>query len=530
MSAALQALLAVTPAPTTTPTTPAPTNTGIDLPSVLLSAVVWATTLAALVILFLPERTPEQRSRIRSIALAGAATSLGLTVITLFQAINLGVGATPDQLHEENASWITHFAFTIHYHLSADGVTLCMLTLSTLVFTSVFLAAWKRQERVRLYCGLLLLAETSVNGALCAADLVLFVLFFAMQAVPLYLLIRCFGGAGRQRVAMRAGVTWLVSTVLLLVGFLLVIVHSGQHSSDLADLLTATTPIADKVGIAAFWLVFAGLGLGFVIVPLHTLMLEASATASSGVAAVISGVLVRLSGYAMLRFALGLFPAQAQRYGAALMVLAVLSAVWGVLLTLAQRTLRRLVAAVTVGQMSLVLLAISAPNTISLDGAVLQLVAGGLSSALLLLLCGIIEGRTRSVALDRLGGLGAQAPRLGAFWIFACLAALGAPLLAGFSAEFMLFTGAFPIHPYATVFVMASTAVGTAALIWSAQRVFLGPIREEFARVRDATTLELGYLWPLVVFLVAFGVLAGRVVPVIGTGLTRIAASLGAGQ
>ncbi|MEO8899680.1 MAG: NADH-quinone oxidoreductase subunit M [Candidatus Dormibacter sp.] len=518
---------AAAPVPATNTT---PTNIGVDLPSVLLSTVVWATTAAALVIVFLPERTPEQRSRIRAVALAAAATALGLTLITLASAISLGVSATPDQLHEENAAWITHFAFTIHYHLSADGVTLCMLALSTLVFTSVFLAAWKRQERVRLYCGLLLLAETSVNGALCAADLVLFVMFFAMQAVPLYLLIRCFGGEGSRRAAMRAGVTWLVSTVLLVVAFLLVIVHSGGHSSDLADLLTATTPISDKVGIAAFWLTFTALGLGFVIVPLHTLLLGASAAASSGVAAVISGVLVRLCGYAMLRFALGLFPAQAQRYGAALMVLAVLSAVWGVLLTLGQRTLRRLVAAVSIGQMSLVLLAISAPNTISLDGAVLQLVGGGLSSALLLLLCGIIEGRTRSVPLHRIGGLGAQAPRLGAFWIFACLAALGAPLLAGFSAELMLFTGVFPVHPYATVFVMATIAVTTAALIWSAQHVFMGPIREEFARVRDTTALELGYLWPLVVFLVAFGVLAGRVVPVIGTGLTRIAASLGAGQ
>ena len=518
---------AATPVPTTTPAT---SNTGIDLPSVLLSTVVWVTTVAALVVVFLPERTPEQRSRIRSIALGAAATGLGLTLITLASAISLGVAATPDLLHEENAPWISHFAFTIHYHLSADGVTLCMLTLSTLVFTSVFLAAWKRQERIRLYCGLLLLAETSVNGALCAADLVLFVLFFAMQAVPLYLLIRCFGGAERRRAAMRAGVTWLVSTVLLLVAFLLVIVHSGTHSSDLADLLTTSTPLVDKIGIAAFWLVFTGLGLGFVIVPLHTLLLEASAAASSGVAAVISGVLVRLCGYAMLRFALGLFPAQAQRYGAALMVLAVLSAVWGVLVTLGQRSLRRLVAAVTIGQMSLVLLAISAPNTVSMTGAVLQLVAGGLSSALLLLLCGIIEGRTRSVPLNRIGGLGAQAPRLGAFWIFACLAALGAPLLAGFSAELMLFTGAFPVHPFATVFVMASIAVTTAALIWSAQHLFMGPIREEFARVRDTTALELGYLWPLVVFLVAFGLLAGRVVPVIGTGLTRIAASLGAGQ
>jgi NADH-quinone oxidoreductase subunit M len=189
-----------------------------------------------------------------------------------------------------------------------------------------------------------------------------------------------------------------------------------------------------------------------------------------------------------------------------------------------------MVAAVSITQMSLVLLAVAAPNTVSLDGAVLQLVAGGLSSALLLLLCGAIEGRTRSVPLDRLGGLAAQAPRLGAFWVFACLAALGAPLLAGFSAELMLFTGTFPIHPYATVFVMASTAVSTAALLWSAQRVFLGPVREEFARVRDASALELAYMWPLVVFLIAFGVLAGRVVPAIGTGLAKIASSLGGAQ
>ena len=176
------------------------------------------------------------------------------------------------------------------------------------------------------------------------------------------------------------------------------------------------------------------------------------------------------------------------------MVLAVVSAVWGAVLTVAQGTLRRMVAAVSVGQMSFVLLAVAAPNTISLDGAVLQLVAGGLSSALLLLLCGAIEGRTRSAPLDRLGGLVAQAPRLGGFWIFACLAAVGAPLLAGFSAELMLFTGVFAVHPYATVFVMASTAVSTGALIWSAQRVFLGPARDEFARVRDTTALELGYL------------------------------------
>ncbi|MDQ6847338.1 MAG: NADH-quinone oxidoreductase subunit M [Candidatus Dormibacteraeota bacterium] len=518
---------AATPVPVTTPTTT--TNTGLDLPSVLLSTVVFITTIAAAVIVFLPERTAEQRSRIRSVALFAAAAALVLTLFTLLTAISLGVGATPDQLHEENTTWIGHFVFVIHYHMSADGVTLSLLVLSTLVFTSVFLAAWKRQQRLRLYCGLLLLLETAVNGALCATDLVLFVMFFAMQAAPLFLLIRCFGGAGRERTATRAGVAVLISAALLLTGFLLVVVHSSAHSSDLTDLANAAA-LTGPAAAAGFWLVFTAFAIGFVIVPVHTWVLDATATASSGVAAVVAGVLVRLSGYGMIRLALGLFPAQAQRFGSALMVLAVLSALWGVLLTLAQTTLRRMVAAVSIGQMSLVLLAVAAPNSISLDGAVLQLVAGGLSSALLLLLCGAIEGRTRSAPLDRLGGLAAQAPRLGGFWIFACLAALGAPLLAGFSAELMLFTGVFSVHPYATVFVMASTAVSTAALIWSAQRVFLGPAREEFARVRDTTALELGYLWPLVIFLVAFGLLAGRVVPVIGTGLVRIAASLGGPQ
>lgn len=519
-----------TPTPAATPATTTPTTAALDLPSVLLSTVVFATTVAALIIVFLPERTAEQRSRIRSVALLAASVSLVLTVFTLGSAISLGVAATPDQLHEENATWISQFAFAIHYHLSADGVTLSLLVLSTLVFTSVFLASWKRQQRIRLYCGLLLMLETAVNGALCATDLVLFVMFFAMQAVPIYLLIRCFGGAGRERSATRAGVAMLVSAALLLTGFLLVIVHSGAHSSDLTDLSTAATPLTGAVATAGFWLVFTAFAIGFVIVPVHTWVVDATTTASSGVSAVFAGVVVRLCGYGMIRFALGLFPGQAQRFSSALMVLAVLSAVWGVLLTIAQTTLRRMVAAVSIGQMSLVLLAVAAPNTISLDGAVLQLVAGGLSSAMLLLLCGAIEGRTRGAPLDRLGGLAAQAPRLGGFWIFACLAAVGAPLLAGFSAELMLFTGVFAVHPYATVFVMASTAVSTAALVWSAQRVFLGPAREEFSRVRDTTALELGYLWPLVVFLVAYGFLAGRVVPVIGTGLTRIVASLGGAQ
>lgn len=518
----------VPPRAPATPVAPA-AAAGLQLPSVLLSALVWVTALAALAILFLPERTDEQRGRIRSLTLLAAGAALLLTLFTLAAAVALGVAATPGQLHEENATWIGQFAMSIHYHLSVDGVSLSLLTLSTVLFTCVALASWKRRERLRLYCGLILLLETSVNGALASADVILFLLFFAMQAVPLYLLIRCFGGARREAAAFRAAVAILASSALLLVSFLLAIVHLATRSSDLNDLFTVTRPLTGPPGAAGFWLAFAAFAILFMLVPVHGWLIEAIDQASSGVAALVAGVAIRLAGYGMIRYVLGLYPIQTQQYSSALMVAAVFSAAWAVVLVVGQRDLRRLVAAVSTAQMALVMLAVASPNTVALTGAVLQLVAGGLSSGLLLLVAGALEGRARTRSLDGLGGVIATAPHLAAFWILAALAAAGAPLLAGFSAELMLFTGTFPVHHYGTAAVLAATVVTSGALIWSTQRIFLGPAREELARLRDCGGLELSYMWPLVIFLVAFGVLAGRVIPAIGTGLTKVAASLGAG-
>ncbi|MHB8718308.1 MAG: complex I subunit 4 family protein [Candidatus Dormibacteria bacterium] len=523
----LPAALPVTsPAPSAT--SPAAAASNFELPSLLLSSVVWLTTLAAIAIFFMPERTDEQRGRIRSLSLLASGAAAVLTLFTLATAVSLGVAATPDQLHEENSAWIATFPFSIHYHLSADGVTLSLLTLSTVLFGCVLLASWKRRESVRMYCGLLLLLETAVNGALCATDLVMFVLFFVMQALPLYLLVRRFGGEGRERAARRLAVTVLVAAALLTVSFLIVVVHSKAHSSDLDKLLSPN--LGGTVATTAFWLTVVAFALSFSVVPLHGWMVDAQRIASSGVAAIVAGVVVRLGGYGMVRYALGLFPAEAQHASGALMVLAVISALWGCLLGLRQPTLRRLVSTLSIVQMSLVMLAISAPNSTSLTGAVIQLVAGGFSTGLLLMLCGIVEGRARSGAFTRLGGLAAQAPRLSAFWIVACLAAAGAPLLAGFTAEVLIFDGVAGLHPAATLLVMAALLVSTGALLNSVRRTFFGPAREELARFRDTGALELGYLWPAVVFLVLFGVFAGRFLPAVATGLTRIAAAIGGTQ
>src|SRR5207302_398306 len=141
------------------------------------------------------------------------------------------------------------------------------------------------------------------------------------------------------------------------------------------------------------------------------------------------------------------------------------------------------------------------------------------SSAMLMLLSGAVEERTRTRSIRALGGLAELMPRLAGFWLFAVLTLVGVPLLAGFVAEFMLFTGAFPAHRIATVMVMATMVLAIAGLLWAAHRVFYGPARETFARARDATTLELTYLIPLVAAVLFVGIRAGALTPVISDGV-----------
>ncbi|HEV7468082.1 MAG TPA: proton-conducting transporter membrane subunit, partial [Candidatus Dormibacteraeota bacterium] len=144
--------------------------------------------------------------------------------------------------------------------------------------------------------------------------------------------------------------------------------------------------------------------------------------------------------------------------------------------------------------------------------------------ALLLLLAGAVQDRTRTRSIARMGGLAWQMPKLAALWVLGGLAVIGLPFLAGFVAELMIFTGSFPVHRAATVIVMAGTLITTGYVLWTMQRVFFGPSREAFARLKDATTLELTYLLPLAIAVVILGLLPGRVLPVINNGVQSVVA------
>ena len=488
--------------------------------NVILSTIIWAPLLFALIAVFLPERNEEERARVRTIALAGAGVSFFVTTFfAVLGQIGLGQGGGLASAYQENHTWFWNFLFQAHYDLVADGITLPLLVVVTTIFGCAIFHSWKVHERVRLYVILILLVETAVNGVLCSSDFVLFAMFWGLLIVPMYLLIRIWGGDGARRAAAWFAGFQTVSLGLIIATAAIIVVEAGTQTSDMGADLATFSKTAETVG---FWLSFVAFAIAMGIFPVHTWMIEAQSKASAGVATILSGTMLLLGAYGMMRISLTVFPVPAHYYSFVITGLAVVGAFWGSIGALRQDELRRFIGYMNVAQMSLVLLAIGAQTSIALVGAVLLLAGQAFGSAILTLVSGAIEERTRTTSIRAMGGLVTQAPRLAGFYLVAAASVIGIPLLAGFTGDLMVFTGSFPEHRIATVLVMASVIVTTGGLLWVANRVFFGPVRDQFARVRDVTLLDLTVLIPLVAAVVLFGVRAGAVVPVIANGVLEI--------
>lgn len=499
------------------------TSTSGQFPTVLLSAIIWATLATLVIVLFLPERTDEQRGRIRLVALAGTAVSLLLAIFGLnYQIGQEFVGGTTS--FEENHPWLTSLPVQSTYHLGVDGISLPLLLLSCLLFVIAIIASWRVATRLRLYICLLLLMETGVNGVLCSLDYFLLLLFWGMTILPVFLLISVWGGPQRRRAAWRylgvasVGMALLTATALLLAAK----VNANPPTFDFVK--DNTVSLSRGISRLGFWLSFTAFALTLPVVPLHTWLRDAIAEASTPVGMLVRGTLTTISGYGLMRVTLTAFPDSAHRFGLVMVVFAVVGTVWGAVAALGEDDLRRLLAYAAVGEMGMVLLAIASASAIALNGAVLMLVADGLAGAMLLLLAGAVQDRARTTSIARLGGLAWQMPKFAALGVLAGLTAVGIPFLAGFVAELMIFTGSYPVHRAPTLIVMAATIITAGYVVWTLQRVFFGPSREAFARLKDASTLELTYMIPLAAAVVIMGVVPGRVIPVINNGVQSVVA------
>lgn len=382
-------------------------------------------------------------------------------------------------LKEVNVAWIPQFG--VHFHLGLDGLSLLLIALTSFLGFMAVLASWKEiQTRVGFFHFNLLLILAALTGAFLALDLFLFYVFWEVMLVPLYFLIAIWGHERRIYASIKFFLFTQGSGLLMLLSIIgLYFAHgqlSGVYSFDYMDQLSlaGSNTIAPTL---ALWLML-GFAAAFAVklpaVPLHTWLPDAHTEAPTAGSVVLAGLVLKVGAYGFLRFLVPLFPREFILIAPYAMALGVIGIIYGAVVAMGQTDLKRLVAYTSVSHMGFVLLGVASWNQLALQGTVIIMLAHGIATGALFILVGELQRRMGTRELDRMGGLWAVMPRLGAAGMVFALASLGLPAFGNFVGEFLVLLGAFRANPPFAVLASLGFVVSSIYSLWMLQRVFFG--------------------------------------------------------
>jgi len=503
----------------------------------ILSFIVLAPLLGALIVLLLPG---SRGNWLRGTAILFSLVPLAL-VLWLFADYQPAAGGAA---YTEQATWFSiplnveafggslqSLRLNFEYHLSVDGLSMPLLLLTGLVSVMSALASVHIRKRWKTYYFLFLLLLAGIYGVFLARDLVLFFVFFEITLVPMFFLIGIWGYYGKEKAATRFLVYNGLGSAAMLFAFLILIAtlgfgsadgtnwtYSGSYDVILKNLgdptALANIPDSKVYGFfltenarwAAFLLLLVAFGIKVPIFPFHTWMLKVHTEAPPAVVMIHSGILLKMGVYGLIRFAVFLFPSQADSWSTVLAVLGVINILYGAILACVQREFKLVLAYSSISHMGIVLLGIASLDEIGLQGAVFQSVSHGLISALLFLIVGSLYERTGTTQLDELGGLAKAIPFTSGILLLAGLASLGLPGLSGFVGEFLSFLGLFGSMKWLTAVGVVGILFAAIYVLRSILNITYGAMPDKYADMKDARFVEALPMVALAALIVLLGV------------------------
>ena len=479
----------------------------------ILSLIVWTPVVGVLTVLLLPKHRP---GLIKAVALACSGISLLLSFGLL-----LGFDSGSSDLQfTERREWIPELGMS--YSLGVDGLSLPLVLLTSLMAMVALVASIGESERVKGYFAWFLLLEFSMLGVFMAQDWFLFYVFFEVGLVPMFFLIGLWGSERRDLAAMSFFLYTLAGSILILLGIIAVYLHAEPNTFDMRELEAQAGGWTQSFQIAPFLAFFVGFAVKIPAFPLHGWLPLAHVEAPTPVSIVLSAVLLKMGVYGLLRVS-GVLPLGIEWFAPALMVVALVTIIYGALLAWRQTDLKAMVAFSSINHMGFCLMGIAALNSTGFTGATLQMVTHGIITGALFLLVGALYERTHVRDVNAFGGLATRVPRLAVLMSLALLASMGLPGLAQFVSEFHALVGAYERFGLYIVVGSVGILIAAAYSLRAIGAMFMGPLNPRWSGLPDLRRSELAAAVPLAVAMIVLGLYPSLLLDLMNTTLERMA-------
>ncbi len=401
-----------------------------------------------------------------------------------------------------NSRWIP--VWGVRFHVGADGLSLFLIGLTAVLTLMAVLAS--RGSFGRAYFFWILFLEFGMVGLFESLDLVLFYIFWEVILVPIFFLLTGYSGDKGRPAAMKWFIMNLVGSLFMLIGIVAVAVIHAEPFGSLTFEISQLTHVKLNPVVAPW--IFASFFVAFAIKaplwPFHGWMPDAYREAPSPVTALLSGVMSKAGIYGFLRIMLPLFMPEFRHYQLGLLIFAVIGLAYGAFMALRQTDMKMISAYSSLSHMGMMALGIFSLTAAGILGATFLMVAHGLIVGGLFIILGIVEEKSKTREIQILGGLNEDAPRLGAYFLFFALAALGLPGLPGFVGEYLIIQG---LVAHNIVFALIAAVILVVAA-WYMVRMFQGVMQAQHRAnpIGDINALQVGYIAPLALLIVFLGV------------------------